>query len=163
LSVVQSVPHAPQFFTSDCKLVQAPLQLFGLGAAQLQPTPLLHVSAPAQAEQAAPLPPHSLDDCALVTQPLPSQQPLGQELGPHATHAPAVQIWPAPQVLPSLMLVGEPHTGPALQDIVPTWQGFPGGMHIELGAQLTHIPLPSHTPFETVLVWQGVPAFAGVF
>jgi len=98
----------------------------------------------------------------VVTHPLPSQQPAGQEAALQATHAPPAQIWPEPQGCPSLMLLGEVHTGPAVQDIDPCWHGLPGGAHVEFAVHATHAPWPSHTPLGTLAVWQGVPALAEV-
>jgi hypothetical protein len=62
---------------------------------------------------AVPPVPHSLGDWFAVTHPVPSQQPLGQEFGLHATQAPPAQIWPVvPQGLPSLTSPWARHAGP---------------------------------------------------
>ena len=61
------------------------------------------------------------------------------------------------------MFIGEPHTGPMVQVIVPCWQGLPAGVHVAFGVQATQAPLPSHTPLEVVVVWHEAPAAAGAF
>jgi hypothetical protein len=61
------------------------------------------------------------------------------------------------------MFIGEPHTGPMVQVIVPCWQGLPGGEHVAFDVQARHVPLPSHTPSGTLLVWHEAPAAAGAF
>ena len=101
--------------------------------------------------------------CAAVTQPVLSQQPLAHDAPSHATQAPAEQICPLPHDLPSLMFIGDPHTGPLVQLIVPCWQGLPGGVQIAFGVQAPQAPLPSHTPLDRPLAWQEAPAAAGAF
>jgi len=101
--------------------------------------------------------------CAAVTHPVLSQQPLAHDVPSHATQAPAEQIEPLPHDLPSLMFVGEPHTGPLVQLIVPCWQGLPGGVQIAFGVHALQAPLPSHTPLVTAVAWHEAPAAAGVF
>jgi hypothetical protein len=116
-----------------------------------------------QAAHAAPRLPHSLLLCAVVTHPVPLQQPCGHDVALQATHAPLAQTSPVPQGFPSLMLVGMPHTGPLVHDIVPCWHGLPVGVHGACAVHAAQVPCPSHTPLDTELVSHGVPGDAGVF
>jgi hypothetical protein len=164
---VQSWPQAPQFFGSLSLFVHAVPQESGVEEGhEHPPPPAMQLWPFAHALHAAPALPHSLSVCVVVTHPVASQQPPAHDVASHATQAPPAQIWLvplAPQGFPSLMLLGEPHTGPAEQDIVPRWHGFPVGVQDEFALHWTHVPCVSHTPLATVAVWQDVPAAAGVF
>jgi hypothetical protein len=91
--VVQSFPHAPQFFGSVCTLTHVPEHdVLAAGGHEHPPPPIVHTWPPAQGAQAAPFVPQLLPVWADVTHPLPSQQPLGHDVALQATHAPAEQI-----------------------------------------------------------------------
>jgi hypothetical protein len=100
--------------------VQVLPQSSGVDAGHEQPPPpLAQLWFAGHALHDAPCAPHSFVFCAVVTHPLLSQHPSGHEAASHATHDPAEQMLPAAQGRPSLMLLGEEHTGPFAQDIVP--------------------------------------------
>jgi hypothetical protein len=91
--VVQSFPHAPQFFGSVGTLVHVPEHdVLAAGGHEHPPPPMMHTWPLAQGAQAAPFVPQLLPVWADVTHPVASQQPLGHEVALHATHAPAEQI-----------------------------------------------------------------------
>jgi hypothetical protein len=91
--VVQSFAHAPQFFGSVCRLAHVPEHdVLAAGGHEHPPPPIVHTWPPAQGAQAAPFVPQLLPVWADVTHPVPSQQPLAQDVALHATHAPAEQI-----------------------------------------------------------------------
>jgi hypothetical protein len=91
--VVQSFAHAPQFFASVCKSVQAPEHdELADGGQEHPPPPIVHTWPLAQAAQAAPLVPQRLPVCVAVTHPVASQQPFAHDVASHGAHAPAEQI-----------------------------------------------------------------------
>ena len=61
------------------------------------------------------------------------------------------------------MFIADPHAGPLVHVIVPCWHGLPGGVHVAFGVHAAHVPIPSHTPLGTLLVWHEAPAGAGAF
>jgi hypothetical protein len=72
----------------------------------------------------------------------------------HARHAPLLHTALLPHTVPSGALAVTTHTAaPVEQEVAPTWQAFPGGLHTAPAAQLTQAPL-----LQTWLVPQAVPS-----
>jgi hypothetical protein len=64
----------------------------------------------------------------------------------HATHAPASQTSPAPQLVPFATLPDTLHTGvPPEQSVVPVWHGLPGEQAVPV-THAPHVPLSQTWP-----------------
>jgi hypothetical protein len=91
--VVQSFPHAPQFFGSVCTSVHVPAHdELTDGGHEQPPPPILHTWPLAQGAHAAPLVPQLLPVCVVVTHPWPSQHPFAHDMASQGAHAPPEQI-----------------------------------------------------------------------
>jgi hypothetical protein len=89
--------------------------------------------------------------------------PLGLQTAPavHATHAPLLQTWLVPHVVPFATFVTlEQAIAPLAQDVVPVWQTLPPGLHIWPAVHAVHAPLlqTMFVPHEVPLVAFTAPA-----
>lgn len=166
----QGCPQLPQLLSSLLRFTHAPLQSLVVPEHRMEQALPLHTGVPVpvlgpehEVQAAPPVPvPHSVTVWAVATQPWLSQHPAEHEVPSHAAHMPLWQIEPVPHVWPSRTATGLVHCEPPEHDCTPTWHWLPFGLHCAPGVQVTHEPLPSHTPLPPPAAEHDVPAPAAM-
>jgi len=160
-------PQAPPVHWSAVVQALPSLQVVPSGAEGLLHCPVEGVQVPAtwhgslarHVTAETPVSTHTAEPVVQDTVPVSQRLPGGVHAVPavHAAQWPALHTWPLPQDVPSGRSTSAPQVGvPVEHDVVPVWQGLPGGVQEVPETQATHCPA-LHTSF----VPQGVPSEAG--